>query len=57
MSAMIASLWIGSGVASAVRLSDKEDSTLAWAAVAVPFGPFLAPILMDRRKQAELPDL
>ena len=57
MSAMIASLWVGSGVASAVRLSDKEDSTLAWAAVAVPFGPFLAPILMDRRKQAELPDL
>ncbi len=57
MSAMIASLWVGSGFASAVRLSDKEESTMAWLPVAVPFGPFLAPILMERRNQAELPNL
>ncbi len=55
MSAAIASLWVGSGVAAAVCCSDKEDSTAAWLTVAVPFGPFLAPILLDRRAQNELP--
>lgn len=55
MSMILASLWVGSGVTAAVCCSEKEDSTTAWMAVAVPFGPFLAPILLDRKAQNKLP--
>jgi len=52
-SLLLLTLWIGTGLALAVRTAQPGEPKLAWAPIAVILGPLWAPVAFDRRMIAD----